>query len=200
MRNSPAEEYVLGVRGLDPATVERHRLGYAGPGTNIPGLERFNHHLVIPYLAADGHPVRFKFRSLDPTAEKRYDAPKGQPQRLFNVEAVTTGSDYLAITEGEIDCMSLSQLGVPTVGIAGVSAWKHHFPRLMEGFNRVVLFKDNDMDGSKTDVLEEAIRKDAPDMPLLAIVVPSPFKDINEALVAGAGDLIRQLATGRKAN
>jgi DNA primase len=199
MPGSLAEEYAQEVRGLGPVIAEVHQLGYAGPGTSIPGLERFNNHLVIPYLAAgDGHPVKFKYRSLDPGHDKRYDAPKGQAQRLFNARAVLDAGDFICITEGEIDAMTLERVGAPALGIAGVSAWKPHFARLLEGFARVVLFKDNDEGGSKTDILEATIRKDAPDVPLLAVMVPGGYKDVNEAYLGGMATQLYELATGRK--
>lgn len=198
MPGSPAEAYALEARGLDRVIVGVHRLGYAGPETSIPGLERFNNHLVIPYLAADGHPVKFKYRSLDPFTDQKYDAPKGQHQRLFNAPAILSAGDSIAITEGEIDAMTLSQLGIPALGISGVNAWKPHFARLLEGFARVVLFKDNDEGGSKTDILEARIRKDAPEIPLLAVMVPGGWKDPNEAYRGGMGAQLYELATGRK--
>lgn len=200
MTGSPAEEYVLVDRGLDPVTVAVHRLGYAGPTASIPGLERFDHHLVIPSLAADGHPVRLKFRSLEPDDAKRYDQPHGVKQGLFNVRAFLEGSDTIVITEGEIDAMTMQQLGVPAVGLPGNSTWRPHYGRLFDGYNRVVLFKDNDEGGSKTDITEAKIRKESPDIPLLAVMVPGPGKDINDAYRAGQGALLYELATGRKAN
>lgn len=193
MPGSEASTYLAG-RGINPSTVALHRLGYAGPSGSIPELERFRHHVVIPYLAPDGHVTAVRYRALDPEAKAKYDTPAGQPTRLFGVAALEQAGDTVCLTEGELDAISLSQLGLYAVAVPGNQTWKAHYGRLLEGFRRIVLFRDNDEAG---ELLEQRIRAKAPDLPLVSVLPPGGLKDVNEALVAGLGDELIQLANGR---
>lgn len=193
MPGSEASTYLAG-RAISPRTVALHRLGYAGPSASIPELERFTHHVVIPYFAPDGHCTAIRFRALDPDAKAKYDAPAGQATRLYNVAAMEMAGDTLSITEGEIDAISLSQLGLYAIAVPGNQTWKSHYSRLLEGFRRIVLFRDNDEAG---ELLEQRIRAKAPDLPLVSVLPPGGLKDVNEALCAGLGNELIQLANGR---
>lgn len=189
---TPAAQY-LSDRGIARATAVRHRLGYSGATEPIPGLERFRNHICIPNMALDGHVVGLKFRALDPSADKKYDQPHGNPARAYNVRALHDAGDVLCVTEGEFDTMILGQLGLHSIGFPGNSAFKRHHASLLEGFPRVVLFKDDDDAG---DLLEKKIRDLAPEVPLL-MVLPPGGKDVNDSFLAGHGDDLVRLAHGR---
>lgn len=198
LRDSPAQEY-LQARGISGESAQRFRLGYSGAGEPI-GMEQFRNHLSIPYLA-DGHVVSIKFRNLGEGV--KYGQPTGQVARLFNVGALLRAGHYIMVTEGELDAISLEQVGVPAVGITGVTAWKSHHARLFEGFETVLVFKDDDEpkptgrtnpDGSPvmrvpSDELIARLR-DA-ELPVVVVKATSGFKDPNEMLAAGLGDDLR---------
>ena len=181
----PAVEYLVG-RGIDRSTAETFRLGYVATA-DVPGFERFVGRLAIPNICAAGHVVSFKFRALDDLTEPKYDAPD-MPTRLFNLRALNEADDCLWLTEGEIDAITLSQLGAPAVAVPGVHNWKKHYARILEGFERVVLVRDDDDAG-----LDLAKKLGATDLPLLTVRPPRGFKDVNAALAAGHRDELLEL-------
>ena len=109
----------------------------------IAGHELATGMLSIPYITPSGV-VGMKFRRLD-NGTPKYLWPTGQKVGLFNVQDLHKHSDTIAICEGEIDTIVVSGVvGIPAVGIAGVSQWKPHFPMLFEAYDRVIVFADND--------------------------------------------------------
>lgn len=184
----PAVEYLVG-RGIDRSTAESFRLGYVATA-DVPGFERFVGRLAIPNICAAGHVVGFKFRALPPEdadTDRKYDG-LDMPVRLFNLRALNDAEDVIWVTEGEIDAISLSMLGAPTVAVPGANNWKKHHARILEGFDRVVLVRDDDDAG-----LDLAKKIGATDLPLLTVRPPRGYKDVNAALAAGARDQLEEL-------
>ena len=105
--------------------------------------------LSIPYRTPAGV-VGLKFRRLD-NGTPKYLWPTGQKVGLFNVVDLHKPTDTIAICEGELDTIVLSGIvGLPAVGVAGVSQWKPWFPKLFESYERILIWADNDVkeDGS----------------------------------------------------
>lgn len=112
--------------------------------------------------------------------------------RLFNLHALTYANTTLALCEGEMDAISLTALGVPTVGIPGANSWKPWHWRCLEGFERVVVFHDDD------DAGKGLLKKVLTDVPqAVPAAPPGGFNDVNEALVAGLGDEVRRIVFGK---
>jgi hypothetical protein len=126
-------------RGIEAATARGFRLG-VGSGDYVGRL-------AIPYITADGSVVDIRYRSLLPDQAPRYMSMPGSKTHLFNVSALLTDSDTLFLTEGEIDCMTLTQIGVPAVGVPGAKNWKAHYRLLLEDFDRVIVLCDGDQAG-----------------------------------------------------
>lgn len=110
--------------------------------------------LAIPYLGIDGHPVALRFRCIEDHDCKelghgKYQSITGASARLFNVRSAHEADDHIAITEGEIDAMSLVQAGIPAVSVGGASGWKRHYPRVLAGIPDVMVFADNDDAGKR---------------------------------------------------
>lgn len=189
LAGGPGERY-LRERGIDHATVEKFRLGYVADA-KFPGFERFIGRLAIPNICASGHVVYIKFRELPPAdSDRKYDGPS-LAQRLFNTRALNEADDCIWLTEGEIDAISLGQLGVPAMAVPGNTGWKSHYVRLLEGFERVVLIQDDDEPGAHL-----AKQMSATHLPLQVVKAPHGFKDVNAALAAGHEDDIRALIEG----
>lgn len=160
-----------------------------------PGHEHADSCLAIPYRTPSGV-VGIKFRRTDGGTPK-YIWPTGQKVGMFNVVDLHTGSNIIAICEGELDTLIMSALvGVPAIGVAGVSQWKPHFPKMFEGFDRVVIFADNDVkeDGRNPGMeLAKRIKEDLDD----AVVIQLPDnKDVNQVYLEEGKDWLLERAMG----
>lgn len=138
-----AMEYLEG-RGISLATAEDHRLGVVEEP--IAGHEHLKGRLCIPSLGAHSHVYSLRFRSLNPEGGPKYMGLHGET-RLFNLRAVHSAGDVIAITEGEIDAITLTEIGVPAVGVCGANNWKRHHPIVFAGFEKVYVFGDGDQPG-----------------------------------------------------
>lgn len=142
---SPAEEY-LQQRGLLDCA-DQFMLGYVAEPA--PGHEeRFTGMLSIPYITPLGGVVGFKFRSLDPTVDKRYryNSPTGQAHHLYNVNALVDAVESILIVEGELDAIAATTAGHPAVAVPGTNGWKKHFRRCFDGVDKVIIVTDNDVE------------------------------------------------------
>lgn len=160
-----------------------------------PGHEHAIGCLAIPYRTPSGI-VGIKFRRTDGGSPK-YIWPTGQKVGMFNVVDLHTNSRIIAICEGELDTLIMSALvGVPAVGVAGVSQWKPHFPKMFEGFDRVVIFADNDIkeDGRNPGMeLAKRIKEDIDD----AVVIQLPDnKDVNQVFLEEGKEWLYERAMG----
>lgn len=138
-----AAGYLAG-RGIEMSTAHSCQLGVVvDPELGHEGMVG---RLAIPYLSRAG--VRtIRFRAMDGGDPKYLSLPGVRPH-LYNVEALFERSTFIAITEGELDAAVLThQCGIPAVGCPGVSSWQDHFPRLFDGYDRVLIFADGDTPG-----------------------------------------------------
>lgn len=171
-----AIEY-LRVRGIDHDTAQDFRLGYVGTG--LPGYEHVIGRLAIPNICASGHVVGIKFRAIEDGDEPKYMKRAGDENRLFNLRALNEPTEILFTTEGEIDAITLTMLGVRgVVAIQGSESFKPYHWRLLEGYRKVIHFRDLDKAGQ-----ELAAKITATDLPVIVCEPPKGFKDVNEAFV-----------------
>lgn len=179
-----ATEY-LASRGIDLEVARKHRLGVVSDPDAGHGGGRGR--LSIPYLTKAG-PVGLKFRAMN-GEDPKYGAPAGQKARLYNVSALFEDTDYIGVTEGELDALVLtSYCGIPAVGVPGVGNWKNqrHYPRMFSGYNRVLVFGDPDDPGKELtkricDSLQQAV----------AIELPA---DVNETYLEHGAGFLRKVA------
>lgn len=160
-----------------------------------PGHEHGNGCLAIPYRTPTGV-VGIKFRRID-GGDPKYIYPIGQKVGMFNVVDLQTQGNTIAICEGELDTLVMSGLvGVPAVGVAGVTNWKPWFPKMLEGFERIVIFADNDVkeDGSNPGMgLAKRIKEDVE----RAVVVSLPGnRDVNQVFLDGDMEWLYERAMG----
>lgn len=165
----------LAARGFSAATVRSFRLGL---GTAESG--RYMGKLVIPYLGPDDRPVSLRARCLqdhDHVGHGKYDGMAGDRTRMFNTNAVLRNptSREIHVAEGEQDTMSLSQAGLLAVGFPGVNAVKSHHLTILDGFDTVYLWCDNDEPGrAMSDRLMSFLPRARP--------VTLPGNDVNDVL------------------
>lgn len=112
----------------------------------LPGHEQFRGRLSIPYITRSGV-VDIRFRALGPEEPKYLGLP-GAKTHMYNVRAVIDAEDSIAICEGEIDAMVLHyKVGIPAIGVPGANAWKKHYRRMLQDFEKIYIFADGDQPG-----------------------------------------------------
>jgi DNA primase len=160
-----------------------------------PGHEHAVGCLAIPYRTPTGI-VGIKFRRVDGGSPK-YIWPTGQKVGMFNVVDLHADSPVIAICEGELDTLVMSALvGVPAVGVAGVSQWKPHFPKVFEGFDRIVIFADNDLKEDGRNPGMELAKRIKEDLDKAVVISLPENQDVNQVFLNGSRDWLLERAMG----
>lgn len=154
-------------RGILPETVKIFKIGQKGD------------EILFPYFK-NGELVNVKHRGL---VEKRFTNEKDCEHVLFNRDSVV-GKESIIICEGEIDCMSLTQMGFDNVVSVpdGASSlgWIADDYDMLEGFSTVYLMMDADSAG------QNGAREIARRLGFgRCMNVVLPYKDANECLKHG---------------
>lgn len=182
-------------RGLEEATWRHFRLGAViDPfAEDIPAAGR----LAIPMqLMAGVGSVRF--RAVSEGDGPKYWSPAGTGTYLFNAPTVVENNgSRMAVAEGEIDCMTLYQCGIPAVGFPGAASWQSHHRHLFEGFESVTIPVDNDDKGAGQEFAEKV----ASAVPQPRVVMMPPGHDVNSYYnEAGKDALLKHLHLDGKEN
>lgn len=147
-----AQAYLSLTRGLSVDKQAYFKLGFVKEP--IPGHEKFEGRVVIPYVTRAGI-VGMKFRAIADDVKAKYlNLPRQQP-RIFNPEAFFSSKPYIAICEGEIDAMTAHSRLLPAVGLPGVSSWQEWFARPFDGYETIYVLADNDDKGQGQNFAEE---------------------------------------------
>lgn len=164
----------LNDRGIADATIEAFKIGEQINGGKTIAL--------FPYLR-DGELVNCKYRDI---ADKRgMRQEKDAEPCLFGWHLIDPKVRTVAITEGEIDAMTLHQAGIPALSVnagAGNFQWLESDWERLERFSEILVAFDADEAGEKG--AKEAIRRLGADR-CKRLVFPG-HKDANEYLQAGA--------------
>jgi len=170
----------LEARGITEAIAAKYLLGSVVEPS--AGHEHSVGRLSIPYLTPTGV-VGMKFRTIDDGTPK-YLYPTGQKVGLFNVNDLHVYSNTIAICEGEIDTIVLAGIvGIPSVGVAGVSQWKPWFPKLFEGYSKVLIFADNDVKEDGRNPGQELAKRIKEDLDKATVVMLPDNQDVNEVFL-----------------
>lgn len=167
-------------RGLSEDTIKRFGLGYDPNFELIPG-KAFCKALIIP--TGKGC---FVARNTDPNAERHNRVRKRGESQLFNLNAVIKADKPVFIVEGEIDALSVIEVGGIALGLGGVTnvkrflnyikttGWKPEYPFLVS--------LDNDDSGEKA---AEELLSGLHDLEIGAykVNIAVGCKDANEALL-----------------
>src|SRR4051812_28766851 len=153
--------------------------------------------LSIPFLSPAGV-LAIKFRCLSCVGKceghPKYNAPENQQVRLYNVGALHSAGDVVAICEGELDALVMSELvGIPAVGIPGATQWDGHkwWVRAFADYPEVLVIADNDLreDGKNPGL--SAAKKIAKSVPGGRVVVPPPGEDLNSWYLQAGAEAVR---------
>jgi DNA primase len=150
LENQGAMDYLLS-RGINRATWDSFKLGIVDDP--FPDHTSYAGRISIPYMTVSGI-ATMRFKAIPDSngmtnGAKMLSLPgalgKGRPYNI--VDALTT-TDVLVIAEGEPDTWTVSQLGIPVIGIPGAKAWKRIFKPLFLYRGDLIVIVHNDDDGS----------------------------------------------------
>lgn len=141
-------------RAIGQPTAKQFRLGVVA--CPEPGYEQYVGRLAIPYIDRLGV-CGFNFRCLIEHDCKecscaKYKQLKDHKLGFFNVLSLAdSDAETVHVCEGEIDALTLSQVikDEPVVALSGVSKWMPHFVFHLQGFERVLLWRDGDAAADK---------------------------------------------------
>ena len=173
-------------RGLSKAILDRFKIGYVenwkhpNAPENVTGSPR----LIIPvtqtsYLARDT-------RDNIPDYQKQYAKTKVGGSDIFNAIAFTQNADQpIFIVEGEIDALSIMEVGGVAVGLGSTSNAKKLL-EILEGKKLerpLILALDNDSRGRKAQAELEKLLQAQKTPYTIAVLADKDTKDPNEMLV-----------------
>ena len=169
-------------RGLSLATLNRFNVGYVENWQHpkVPGAP-VSPRLIIPtsqysYLARDT-------RSDLTKEQKKYSKSKVGKVRIFNFQVLKTAQTPIFVVEGELDALSIIDVGGEAIALGSVSNKKIFIDMLKDQkpTQPLIVAMDNDNSGAEiTTELTEALKQLK--IPFCALNVFSPYKDANEAL------------------
>lgn len=131
----------LEARGIRPATVEAFKIGEQ--------VRDGKTYAVLPFLR-DGELVNVKYRNVDEKRDMRQEA--GAEPCLFGWHLIEPRQRVVAITEGEIDAMTLHQFGIAALSVnqgAGNHQWIESDWERLERFSEILVCFDDDDAGRK---------------------------------------------------
>lgn len=105
---------------------------------------------VFPFIDENGEVLNIKYRNPDEKKDMRQEA--GAAPCLFGWHLIDPKGRAVAITEGEIDAMTLHQVRVPALSVnqgAGNHQWIEHDWEKLERFDDILVCFDNDEAGDK---------------------------------------------------
>lgn len=144
-----AEGYLAG-RGISEDTAVSARLGVVDEPIHGDTDAPYNR-LSIPFLTRSGVvDIRYRCTREHNCSESgcsKYLGRPGGSLRIYGVEHLVSAASAVSVTEGELDALTIVQLGYPAVGLPGAQSWKPHWRRLFEDFNRIFVFGDGDEAG-----------------------------------------------------
>ena len=167
-----ALEWLRG-RGLSDATIAAFRVGEQERDGKS--------YAVFPYLR-DGVLVNVKYRNVADKRDMRQEA--GAEPCLFGWHLIDPDARRVAICEGEIDAMTLHQMGIPALSVnagAGNHGWLENDWGRLERFSEILVALDNDEAGEKG--ARELIHRLGEERCKRLVF---PAKDANEYLQQGA--------------
>lgn len=186
---SEVTEHLKG-RRLTEKSIEAYQLGEVAEVGPWPGWKRQQPWkgpwIVFPFKRGD-ELVSTKYLHLERRQGKKQSLVEaGCEPVLFGMQVIPESHRFLAITEGEIDAMSLYEYGIPAVsvpfggGTGAKHSWIDQCWQWLERFSEIFLVMDSDVEG-------QAAAEDIANRLGLhrCKVVHLPKKDANECLQVG---------------
>lgn len=181
LRGSPGWDYLTKVRGINEETIAHFKLGYDSKKNAI----------AIPHFK-NGELINIKYRFLEPK-DIRYTSEPNAEQWLFHDEGieVALSKGAIFIAEGELDTISLWQMGVKNVISPGSGANSYGvWIEQLDKIKQVWIAYDNDQPGqSAARELAERIGVEK----CRNVQYPEGTKDANEYMHKHSEQDLREL-------
>lgn len=168
-----AKDYLIG-RGLSEKTLDTYRIGERGGD------------IVFPFLR-EGDLVMAKVREAKDGAAPRPTEANCEPC-LFGWQAIPPEAREIIITEGEIDALSVYEMGYPCLSLpyggggGNKQQWIEHEYERLAVFNQIYLCLDRDQAGQQA--IAEIFKRLGRER-LRVVRIPEPHKDANDLLRSG---------------
>lgn len=170
---APVRDWLMS-RGIAEATIVDFRIAEQVRGENI--------YAVFPYLR-DGELINAKYRNVAEKKDMRQEG--GAEPCLFGWHLIDPRARAVVICEGEIDAMTLHQVGIPALSVnagAGNHQWIENDWERLQRFSDIVICYDADDAGQKG--AREVVQRLG--LERCRVMSLDGFKDPNEALQEGA--------------
>ena len=189
--NRITETDYLTKRGISKETIDLLGLGYDREAK--PYGEKSSTRweaVIIPYSKS-----YYTMRNLHSKTKKdRYGKPEGATARLYRTLSLREAKTPIFITEGELDAISIIDVGGEAVGLGSTTDYKLLIEAVKKTKPRqpLILALDNDEAGKTAT---ETLSKELTDLKIEFYVI-NPYgdsKDANEALIANRGALTKEV-------
>ena len=170
-------------RGITEETARMFRLGFVkNPET---GHELYQGKLSIPYLTPAGV-IDIRFRSLSNDSGPKYLSRPGASTHIYNIGALSRDNGMLVVCEGEIDTIIATQVGFIAVGLPGANNWKQFYSRVLDGWEKIMLFCDGDNAGRE---MAKTISRELDNV--FPVFMPDN-QDVNDVFLAEGAEGLRK--------
>lgn len=189
-------------RGLTDETLDRFHVGF-DPHWRHPKHpdrpENYTPRVIIPLHNPEKNNSYLARALVGHIPQTEYDRPKMKvgSQYLYNPEAIQAGR-VVFVVEGEIDCMSIEQLGFPCVGLGSISMYQRLVDLVKDNPERadstfLVVALDSDERGQQAaKQLTELLSKEGM-LNMMSTKLSGECKDPNDRLVKEPEGLKRTL-------
>lgn len=188
-------------RGISQETATRFMVGYDPSFTayerdqNGNSLKTTWAALIIPTSRSS-----YAARNTDPNADKRNRWRKSKGgANLFNIKALEAATKPIYIVEGELDALSIIEVGGEAVGLGSTDNWRK-LTKLLESkrpAQPLIIALDNDTEGQKTSGELEA-ELERMGITFYRIDPYNGSKDANEALMADREAFTSAIESGER--
>lgn len=196
----PTYAYLRDKRGISDTTIKAYRIGEG----SLHGKRAVH----FPYFEGEGKVMQMgKYLVPATDTEKRDIISEGQVKVLFGKHMVPAKGGDLYITEGEIDALSMYDMGFPAVSVPfGAKPdskdgsnpndeWIQNDWEWLDGFTRIYLCFDSDDKGQ--EAAKPLLKRLGVERTYL-VSMPEGCKDANDVLLSERSEDLRELVESAK--
>lgn len=144
-------------RGISEEVATRFNIGFDASFTKGTGGDKWK-----AFIIPTGK-YSFVARNTDPKADEAHRYRKSGSVTPFNVKALQTATQPIFITEGEIDALSIIEVGGEAIGLgstANINIFVNNYIKKQKPAQPLIIALDNDNAGQKaTEDLEKALEE-----------------------------------------